>query len=156
RLWDAATGEARGVLGGYRVEGGGILQRPPGLVCVIAVSRDGKLLASFGPEKTILLWDVAARRDVKQFTAAEAPQCGALAPDGKTLAFGGNRVHLRDVATGRDPRPFPGQEGSVWCTAYSPDGKTVALAGDDAVIRLWDAATTRELARCEGHGLEVL
>src|SRR4029077_13812651 len=35
--------------------------------------------------------------------------------------------------------------------AYSSDGKTIATAGDEAVIRLWDAATGKRLLRLEGH-----
>jgi WD40 repeat protein len=40
--------------------------------------------------------------------------------------------------------------------AFRPDGRQIASGGDDSAIRLWDAATLRELAVLEGHQGQVL
>ena len=41
---------------------------------------------------------------------------------------------------------------SVYSAAFSPDGSRIASGSLDNTIKLWDAATGRELARWRGHG----
>jgi WD40 repeat protein/serine/threonine protein kinase len=44
-----------------------------------------------------------------------------------------------------------GHSRRVFAVAYTSDGKRLATGGDDRTIRLWDAATGRELACLRGH-----
>src|SRR5207302_510773 len=53
--------------------------------------------------------------------------------------------------TGEEQFRRADHEKPVSGVAYSSDGKTIATAGDEAVIRLWDAATGKRLLRLEGH-----
>jgi len=69
-----------------------------------AVSRDGKLLASTGADKQILVWEVGTGK--LRFQLKDQPtNVAALAfsPDGATLASGGGDrvVKLWDTSTGR-------------------------------------------------------
>src|SRR5215468_3286282 len=49
-----------------------------------------------------------------------------------------------------------GHTDPVYAVAWSPDGKTLATAGFDNTVRLWDAATRKEIRKYEGHSKLVL
>ena len=49
-----------------------------------------------------------------------------------------------------------GHTDPVYAVAWSPDGKTLATAGFDNTVRLWDAATRKEIRTLEGHAKLVL
>ena len=71
-----------------------------------------------------------------------------FSPDGKTLAVGENsgKIRLWNVAAGRMLLTLPGHKGSVNGLAFRPDGRALASC-NDTEIRLWRAATDKEVAR---------
>ena len=79
----------------------------------------------------------------------------AFAPDGKTLASGGEdgTVRFWNVDNGQPlGEPLTNHGDSVWSVAFAPDGKTLASGGDDGTVRLWCVDTRQSL--CEpltGH-----
>jgi WD40 repeat protein len=74
----------------------------------------------------------------------------AFAPDGKTLATGGESICLWDVATGQEIRRWKCKDRTN-SLAFSPDGKTLASTDEPNVVHLWDPATGKERRRLEGH-----
>jgi WD40 repeat protein len=85
----------------------------------------------------------------------------AFAPDGKTLALAGHpdrRLHLFDVATGKERPALAGHKGRVACVAFSPDGKLLATGEGEqqlSALRLWDAATGKQIRRVGDHYFRV-
>jgi WD40 repeat protein len=71
----------------------------------------------------------------------------ALAPHGRTLAFGGwdwDMIRLWDRTSGHEAGSIPGSHSSF---AFSPDGKTLAGIGNE--VNLWDVASRRLVRRLQ-------
>jgi serine/threonine protein kinase/tetratricopeptide (TPR) repeat protein len=72
----------------------------------------------------------------------------AFSPDSRRVLAGGDDACMRlyDVASGIEVHCFVGS----WVCSFSPDGRRI-LAGGDKTLRLWDAATAKELRQFKGH-----
>jgi RNA polymerase sigma factor (sigma-70 family) len=130
---------------------------PRGVAWSIAHSPLGPWVATGNSDGTLILWERATGRRIRQFGQDPSMRlpCVAFSPDGQMLvsAGDGSGVRLWDVANGQEIRRLPGKF-EAFCAALSPDGRTLVTSGREKAMRLWETATGKELRQIQGpHGL---
>lgn len=126
-----------------------------GRAASIAVSFDGKTLASGGDDNTIKLWDLGTG-ELLHTLAGESGRVLtiALSPDGQTLASSHKTsdrscIKIWHPGTGELLRTLTGHNKWIYSLAISPDGKTLVSGGYK--IKIWDLTTGESLQTLAGH-----
>jgi WD40 repeat protein/tRNA A-37 threonylcarbamoyl transferase component Bud32 len=122
----------------------------------LAISADGKRLASASHDKTVKVWDTATGRELLTFKEHSDQVHGvAFGPDGRRIASVGarDRLIVWDSATGKTifSRPPHAPRDVIFAVAWSPDGKWLALASWNKMITVCNAATGEEVFTLRGH-----
>ena len=142
KLLDATSGMARGAVTG-RFDS----DSP------VALSRDGKWIATGNTDKTVTVWELAtgkARASLKGFEWEL--KLLAFSPDGKLLAAGdGKKLKVWEWGTSKVKNDL---ESRITCLAFSADGKLLAIGDTNAETDVWDIATDKSKATVCGHGNE--
>jgi WD40 repeat protein len=123
-------------------------------VTAVAVSADGRFVATAGHDGTAILWDARTAKQLLAFTGhAGWLTSVALSPDGKRLLTGSddNTARLWDVDTGKSLHVLKGHEKRVTSVAFSPDGERALTGSYDHTARLWDAKTGKPLSTIKAH-----
>lgn len=129
----------------------------------LAWSPDGRQLAS-GGFRRVVLWDAETRQPVREWTNGLLGKITALqfSPDGTRLVLAdgvtgrSGVVRLIGLPEGQVLAAWPAHDDTIYAVDFSRDGTRLATGGGDRLIKIWETATHRELARLEGHGAQVL
>ncbi len=122
-------------------------------IWALAFSPNGKYLAGAGQGGRIILWDLAAGKQLYSLERhSEWIFTLAFSPDGQLLASGSadGVVKLWNVAEGKEAHEISVPRGNTF-VAFSPDGSTLAIACADKIIRLWDVAARKLRRALSGH-----
>jgi WD40 repeat protein len=121
----------------------------PTTVTSLAISSDGRILATGSDDGTTRFWDIATGQQIGvSLTGATAPITGVAFTPNRKLAVAGSldgTIRLWDVATQQEvgaPVTLGGQSG-LTDLAISPDGKVLATGDQQGDVDLFDIATDR-------------
>jgi WD40 repeat protein len=175
RAWLAAAAALVFVLGGLAVtEATGVTNvraavirifTPDGTLVVEVDDRDvkvtiegdgGLVITGAGPQEVRLkpgAYRVHATKDGKP--ARVDRELVTISRGGKQLVKVTLEPAAGAAAAGQDGaglvRTLTGHTGPVWSVAFTPSREHVLSASDDSSVRVWDAASGKELQRFEGH-----
>lgn len=139
-LWEpAATDESTPQEASSRVPGRNAAPQPrparrrriPRLGGKLAISPDGRTVATDSHENLVILWDTATGAARAVLAGQKAVVGFAFCPDGRTLASWGadGALILWDVQTGAARAVIPGNGRPVQDAVFSPDGRFLAACG---------------------------
>jgi WD40 repeat protein len=129
----------------------------------VAISADGRLLASAGESNTGRLWELSARRPPRLVGTLVGHGTGitamAFSPDGALLASASedDTTRLWDVTDPAEPAQrvvLTGHSLGVSAVAFAPDGAALATGSSDTTVQLWDISDPLRPklgARLAGH-----
>jgi|SRR5215213_1133546 len=113
-----------------------------GPVTAVAISPDGRTIATGSEDNTARIWSAASRGELgtlkghKDFVLAVA-----FSRDGKIIATASadRTVKLWEVASRRELTTLKGHTAAVTSVAFSPDGKVIATSSENE-LKLWSTS----------------
>jgi RNA polymerase sigma factor (sigma-70 family) len=118
----------------------------------LAFTPEGRRLVTAHRDGSVRVWDVQSGKAVSEIKTDIGLAALAVSPDGGAVAGGGRQggvdgvAEVWDLAAGKKRwRQVHAARAAVTRLTFSPDGKLLASGGEEGFVRLWDAATGKEV-----------
>jgi WD40 repeat protein/serine/threonine protein kinase len=125
-----------------------------GSVIAVAVSPDGRRIATGSDDSTAKIWDAANGRELLTLKGhRDWIRWVAFSPDGRRIVTASHDQTARvwDAVTGRELFTLKGHSDVVAAALFSPDGLRIVTGSWDKTAKVWDADTGRELLTLKGQ-----
>jgi WD40 repeat protein len=144
-----------------------VLEGHKEVVTCLAISPDGRLLASGSTDNTVRLWNLADGAPLRMLEGGGSISCIAISPDGQVMAVGERYetvVRLWSLPVGAPVKTLEWvKPAEVWGhaedLAFSPDGRILVVGkfseGGLGFWRMPDGARLSSMEKLLSHGSEV-
>ena len=150
------TGDVYSNLNVWRIENGRLsepVEKPAaaGKHLAVAISGNGKLLATVSFDEVMTLWDVESMTKLRRIKPDMGFRCVAFSPTAPILAAGlanDNKFVLWDLRKGKGrvisvPKVSP--QSDCASIGFSPDGRFIVTGHSESSISVWDVAKQKQL-----------